>query len=142
VVAAVACLWSSVSIINHFVGAQVLRSSRPGARRSGTIYVRQPRSHRRFALTILCITLGIYLLEPTRDEILDLLAKGLGIPVAVLVAGWFVSDALKEKDIRAKYVELAIIILRDAPQGENSRLRAWAAEVLSRLSLVPLPEEV
>ena len=38
---------------------------------------------------------------------------------------------------------LAVNILRDGPKVENSRLRAWATDVLSDpLSLVPLPEEV
>ena len=94
------------------------------------------------ALITLWITIGFYFLEPTRAEILDLLVKGLGFPVAILIAGWLVSDALKEKEIRAKYVELAITILRDPPTAENSRLRAWASDIISILAVRPLPPEV
>jgi len=75
-------------------------------------------------------------------ELLISLIDKLLIPLAIALAGWCISDALKEKDIRVKYVELAITILRDPPQKENTGLRTWATDVLNELALVKLPEEV
>ena len=52
-------------------------------------------------------------------------------PVAVIVVGGFLNNAIKEQETRARYVELAISILRDEPKQNNRNLRDWAVNVVN-----------
>lgn len=60
------------------------------------------------------------------------------IPLTVVFVGHEYSKATKEREIGAKYVELAIGILRSPPLDEYYDVRAWAVEVVVRHSDVPL----
>lgn len=52
-------------------------------------------------------------------------------PVAVIFVGGFLNNAIKEQETRARYVELAISILRDEPKPNNRNLRDWAVNVVN-----------
>jgi hypothetical protein len=62
------------------------------------------------------------------------------IPLAVVFVGQEYARATKEREIGAKYVELAIGILRSPPKDEHFDVRAWAVEVVDRHSGVKLSD--
>ena len=68
------------------------------------------------------------------------------VPVVVAVVGQSYTAAIKEQESRARFVELAIEILREDPsQGEEDPLRQWAADVVNANSgtqLSPLARTV
>jgi len=63
------------------------------------------------------------------------------VPLAVGLAGHWVSAALTEKEVKMRYVELAIGILKEKPDEAAAGLREWAVKVLESYSPVPIPEE-
>lgn len=68
------------------------------------------------------------------------------VPVVVAVVGQSYTAAIKQQESRARFVELAIEILREDPtQGEEDPLRQWAADVVNANSgtqLSPLARTV
>ena len=58
------------------------------------------------------------------------------IPIILAILGWNVDNSFKESDIKMKYIEIAIDILRDKPKEETTSLRLWAMKVISQYSLV------
>jgi hypothetical protein len=64
------------------------------------------------------------------------------IPLAVALAGFFVSQGLKRRDIEAQYVSVALEIL-GRPESQTSRLsRLWAVNVLRAYSPANVPPEM
>lgn len=54
------------------------------------------------------------------------------VPVVVALVGQSYTAAIKQQESRARFVELAIEILREDPQeGEEDPLRQWAADVVN-----------
>jgi hypothetical protein len=64
------------------------------------------------------------------------------IPLVVLYVGNRIVTAEKEAELRLKYLELSIGILREAPSENTSALRAWAIQVLVRNTPVEISKEV
>jgi hypothetical protein len=64
------------------------------------------------------------------------------IPLAVLYVGNRMVTAEKEAELRLKYLELSIGILREAPSESTAALRAWAIQVLVKNTPVELSKEV
>ena len=62
------------------------------------------------------------------------------IPVVVGLVGLEVNTAVKERDVQARMVELAVGILREEPVEEDKPLRQWAIEVINAHSGVELGE--
>lgn len=71
--------------------------------------------------------------------IATLLASVL-IPVAVVVITQSYTAAEAARQREAKYLELAIAILREKPREESEAIRTWAIEILGRYSPVPVPQ--
>jgi len=63
------------------------------------------------------------------------------IPLAVAWVGDGFSQALKEREIQGKFVELAVQILREEPSKQEAGLRDWATQVLNKYSGVPFSAE-
>jgi peptidoglycan LD-endopeptidase CwlK len=61
--------------------------------------------------------------------------------VAIPVVGYWVSAALKNKEIEGQFVELAVNILKEEPSANQRNLRKWATEVINKNSGVALSEE-
>jgi hypothetical protein len=59
-------------------------------------------------------------------------------PVAVAIVGSVYSNAIKEREIQGKFVELAVGILREAPTDQTKHLREWAIKILDKHSGVPV----
>lgn len=87
----------------------------------------------------------------TPDEAVQLILGGLttlaivGVPIVLLLVGNRVANAIKDRELNAKYVELAIAILGEVPYPERQddvrrALRTWATEVVNTHSEIKLPE--
>ncbi len=60
------------------------------------------------------------------------------VPVVLAIVGYLVTVAVKQSENRVKYVELAVSVLKVAPNKDTEALRNWAIEVLDQQSPVPL----
>lgn len=71
----------------------------------------------------------------------ELIAKLL-LPLAIVWVGSYYSSAIKRREVEAKFVELAIGVLREVPDGEGDEapIRDWAVEILEKYSGVDVPE--
>lgn len=61
--------------------------------------------------------------------------------IAIPVVGYWVSSALKNKEIEGKFVELAVDILKAEPTDAQRNLREWATHVINNYSGVRLSAE-
>jgi hypothetical protein len=64
------------------------------------------------------------------------------VPVIVAVLGYRIQSSISDNAIRKDYVQLAINILREAPDTKNDpdtqHLRTWAIDVVDGYSPIPL----
>ena len=63
------------------------------------------------------------------------------IPLVLALVGQSYTAALKQNEIGARYVDMAITILKEPPGPENTGLRRWAIGVINYNSQVPLTAE-
>lgn len=63
------------------------------------------------------------------------------IPLAIVLASNFYSNAIKERETGTHYVELALNILREKPSEANKELRQWATKIIDHFSPVALTEK-
>ena len=66
----------------------------------------------------------------------------IAVPIVVGVVGNEYAKAQKNTEIAARYVELAIGVLRQDPSGETAALRTWAVSVVDHFSPVRLGDGV
>jgi len=59
------------------------------------------------------------------------------IPILVLIVSSQHTESIKDKDVHAKLVELAINILDKEPAKDDTNIRRWATEVIDKYSGVP-----
>ena len=60
------------------------------------------------------------------------------VPVILLIVGQSYTAAIKEREVEAKFVELAISILKDRPNAGDASIREWATKVIDKYSGVEL----
>ena len=75
-----------------------------------------------------------------KAKILSAIVASVFIPLAVALSGNWYAKSLKEKDIQARYIELAIGILMKEPTPENEQIRKWAIDTINHYSEVPIQE--
>lgn len=63
------------------------------------------------------------------------------IPVVLALVGHWVTQAVKEREVQGKFVELAIGILKEPPSEESQNLRKWAISIVDKHSGVPMSDE-
>jgi hypothetical protein len=63
------------------------------------------------------------------------------IPVVIALVGHWYSQALKEREVQARFVELGVSILQTPPSEESKNLRQWAIKVLDKYSGIPMGNE-
>jgi hypothetical protein len=63
------------------------------------------------------------------------------IPVVIFLGGNSFSKAIKDKEIKLRYIEIAVQILQQEPNENNKDIRNWAIKVISKYSEVPINEE-
>ncbi|MGD8307037.1 MAG: hypothetical protein PVF17_10310, partial [Ignavibacteria bacterium] len=66
----------------------------------------------------------------------------LAIPTVITIVGSNIESTIKEREIKLKYVELAINILRDEPNVDNKNVRKYAIDILSKYSEIPITAEL
>ena len=71
----------------------------------------------------------------------QILSFALIIPFVLGFCGMKIDQTLKEREIGAKYIEIATGILRDKPSEDTLALRTWAIDVVQKYSPVPLTRE-
>lgn len=63
------------------------------------------------------------------------------VPVVLAILGNSYTQAVKEREIQAKFVELAIGILNAEPKRETANIRLWAIQVVNLYSGIPFDKE-
>ena len=63
------------------------------------------------------------------------------VPVLVAFVGGYYSGATKDREVQAKFVELAVSILKEPPDKQSKSLREWATQVLVEYSGVKMSDE-
>jgi hypothetical protein len=77
-------------------------------------------------------------------EMLKAVAALLGavlIPVVIAYVGNAHNAAIKEQELRAHYVEIAVSILMEEATEETGSVRQWAIDVINSYSEIPMTEE-
>ena len=67
----------------------------------------------------------------------------IAIPIVSLIIGNMYTEAIKEKELQIKMVEMAVGVLKETnlpPTEEYKSLKNWANEIIDRYSGVPLPK--
>lgn len=62
------------------------------------------------------------------------------IPIIIVWISNKLSNTFKERDIRLKYIQVAIDILKEKPEDKDLDMRQWAIDVLSEYSEIELPK--
>ena len=78
-------------------------------------------------------------------ELAQLIIDAVGtiaLPAVIFFVSKQATDALKNREINTKYVELAINILTGDSIEEDPNLERWARNVLEQYSPVPMPEDI
>jgi hypothetical protein len=63
------------------------------------------------------------------------------VPVAVVLIGNFYSTAIKNSETRARYIELAVDILKEEPSENKTNIRKWAINLINYYSEVDLDDQ-
>src|SRR3954469_11248348 len=75
----------------------------------------------------------------------DIIAK-LAVPVALAFVSYMVTASMKEQDVRVKMTEVALDVLKEAPNPKateaDEALRRWAVDLIDAYSSVKLPQSV
>jgi len=69
-----------------------------------------------------------------RAKAISSVLSAVVIPVVILIVGNVFAEAIKEREVQGKFVELAVQILREEPTKQATGLREWGTEVLNRYS--------
>lgn len=73
-------------------------------------------------------------------EIIKILASLL-IPLVIALVGHWYTSALKEREIEARYIEIAISILNSESTPSNKNIRKWAVEIVNKYSPVEIDKK-
>jgi hypothetical protein len=65
----------------------------------------------------------------------------LAIPIVSLIIGNNYTQAIKEREIQGKFVELAVNILNNVPTEDNKNIRNWSIDVINEYSGVKINKE-
>lgn len=66
------------------------------------------------------------------------LMSAVVIPVVLAYLGNRYTKALKEREVQAQFVKIAVDILQAQPTQDNRNVRDWATQIISRYSGIPL----
>lgn len=77
-----------------------------------------------------------------KAQVISKIIGAIALPIVILFVGGWIDNAIKSREINTKYVELAINILKEQPQKENTNLRQWAFIVMNRYSEIKLSEDI
>jgi len=75
-------------------------------------------------------------------KVISLLIASIIIPITVTIIGNSYTSALKQNEVGARYIGLAIGILSEPPSEDNMAIRNWAIETIDYYSVLPLKKSV
>ncbi|MDJ0657122.1 MAG: hypothetical protein QNJ40_23385 [Xanthomonadales bacterium] len=75
-------------------------------------------------------------------QVISGIVAAVFVPVAVALVGYFFSKSAKDRELGAKYIELALDILTSDTSKTNEALREWATSVINHYSRIKLSGEV
>jgi LAS superfamily LD-carboxypeptidase LdcB len=80
---------------------------------------------------------------PPRSRIKDIAIAVSSVisAVAIPFVGYWVSSAVKNKEIEGKFVELAVSILKEEPKPSQLNLRQWATDIINHYSGISLSKQ-
>lgn len=58
----------------------------------------------------------------------------------IAYVGWIYTDAIKDREIKVKFIEIATNILREPPKKDDTSLRTWAVQIINRYSEIKLSD--
>lgn len=74
-------------------------------------------------------------------RLLTTVLASIAIPLVVFFVGENIKGSVKNKELEAKYVEISVEILKEAPRQETESLRSWAIENINKYAEIKLSEE-
>ncbi|GLI37499.1 hypothetical protein GHYDROH2_10000 [Geobacter hydrogenophilus] len=63
------------------------------------------------------------------------------IPIAIAFSSNQIAVSIKEKELKSKYIEMALDVLKTPPSENRKNMRQWAIQVINKYSEIPLSEE-
>lgn len=74
-------------------------------------------------------------------QVVSTLLGAVAVPVVLLLLGHWLTQSLLERETKARFVELAVEILRTDPEVTSNipGLRDWAVDIINDYSRKPLP---
>lgn len=73
-------------------------------------------------------------------KIVSTLIGTIVIPIMVTYMVQIYTEAIKERELEGRFVELGVSILQQQPTPDTQNLRKWAIDILARYSGVPISE--
>lgn len=77
-----------------------------------------------------------------RVKIISTLIASILVPIVIALIGYWYSNAMKERELQIRYLELATNILSQQPQKEQIYIRQWAVQIIKYYSEIPLADSV
>lgn len=74
-----------------------------------------------------------------KAKTISVIVSSLALPVVIAVLGNSWTQAAKQQELGARYVELAIGILKAAPTNDTRTMRLWSISILDHFSPVAIP---
>ncbi len=72
---------------------------------------------------------------------LSALIASVLVPIVIVFVGNSYTSEMKHSEIRVKYLELAIGILKTSPSKDTEDIRKWAVKVIDNYSELPMDEK-
>jgi hypothetical protein len=66
----------------------------------------------------------------------------IAVPVIFLILGLSINNSYKERDVRQKYIEIAVGILSNKPSPDTLSLRNWAINTINHNAETKMTTEV
>jgi hypothetical protein len=66
----------------------------------------------------------------------------IAIPLVVVYVSHSIEKSIKNKELSAKYIEIAVSILKETPKEETKNLRNWAISIVNEHALIKLDKEI
>lgn len=76
-----------------------------------------------------------------KSQIIVSILSSILIPIVIALAGYFINDTIKDREIRLKYIEIAINILSEKPSQDSIGLRLWAIDIVAKYSELKLSDD-
>ena len=64
------------------------------------------------------------------------------VPIVLAIIGALINNSIKGKELKLKYVELAVNILKEEPNEKTKNLREWAIKNINDYSQIKMSAEV